>query len=133
MRCFAGESNEKYFIGRDVLFIDEISNLSDSRHRLSAASAADNQNIIFERDNGFSLLSIKRICQDSIEILRTRGKLVLNKTTVIGLLVILRVRHGVVETPKDIFIQELLEFFAFENRKDLLVEISEFLQQVQSF
>ena len=77
-----------------MLHVYEVTYFADCSHSLSAASAANDQYIIFQRNNRFSLLSIKRISQNRIEILCASQKLISYKMLVVGFLVCLGICHG---------------------------------------
>ena len=67
--------------------IDQVTYLTNSGHCLSAASATNDQHIVFQRDDSFTLLSVKRIRQYRVEVSAIAGQLILDKMIIISPLV----------------------------------------------
>ena len=95
-----------------MLYVDEVADLPDGSHRLSAAGATYNENVIFQGNNRLPLLGVERIGQDGIEILAAAGKLVLDEVLIVGFLVRPGVRHRRMETLESFFFGRFLQFLA---------------------
>ena len=115
-----------------MLNIYKIPDLTDGGHCLAAAGATYDKDVIFQRYDSLTLLSIERICQDCIEILTATGKLIHDETLIICLLMRPCVRHGSMETLECLLIGRLFQFFAVEERFNLSIQRVVFFCQHQA-
>ena len=76
-----------------MLNVYEISNFPNGSQCLPATCAADDKDIVFQRNHCFTLLLIERISKHRVKVPRTISELIINKMFIISRLMCCSIGH----------------------------------------
>ena len=132
--CGLAREGDQQDLGRvHFLDIDQVTDLSDRGHCLAASSAADDKDIIFQRDDRLPLLGIKRMGEYRIEIWCVVLQLLLDERLIVDLLEPFAVRQSLVEALDKAFLRMPFQFFRANDLVHLRQKIGVLLIQTDPF